>query len=135
MSQLIAGCLNVSRVNLARIGRNLLGGVSAKHKMPWTWRFIANPRVDVSDAPWGVVTKFLKRRENKPLLVALDWTDLRGFCTLMAAAVIKGRAAPLLWTTYPKWELYKSQNNLGEALLYLLPSLEQHRQHQVQPMQ
>jgi len=92
LSELVVGCLNVWRVSLANIGRNLLGEVSAKHKIKRTWRFVANPRVEVSDAMRGVVAHLVKHRKKKPLLVAFDWTDIRGFGTLMAAAVRKGRA-------------------------------------------
>jgi hypothetical protein len=120
----VAGCLSVRRVSLANIGRSLLGGVSAKHKIKRAWRFIANERVEVSDAMRGLVARLLKRRsKKKPLVIAFDWTEIRGFCTLMAAAVIKGRAVPLLWSTYPKWELHRSQNNLEEGLLYVLRSM------------
>jgi hypothetical protein len=55
--------------------------------------------------------------------VALDWTDVRSFQTLMAAAVLKGRAVPLLWASYAKWELFKSRNALEEGLLHLLRTL------------
>jgi len=123
LSDLVAGALRCTRISLAQIGRNLLGPVSAKHKIKRTWRFIANPRVEVSDAMRGVVARLLKHRKKKPLLIAFDWTDIRGFCTLMAAAVMKGRAVPLLWASYPKWEIHKSQNNLEEGLLYLLRSM------------
>jgi hypothetical protein len=123
LSQLVVGAMRCSRISLAQIGRQLLGETSAKHKIKRTWRFIANPRIEVSDAMRGVVARLVKRHRKKPLLVAFDWTDIRGFCTLMAAAVIKGRAVPLLWATYPKWELHKSQNNLEEGLLYLLRSM------------
>jgi hypothetical protein len=64
-----------------------------------------------------------KRWKNHPLLVTFDWTEVRTFHTLMAAAVIRGRGVPLLWASYPEWELYKSQNNLEEGLLRLLKSL------------
>lgn len=122
LSELVSGALKVERVSLAEIGRNLLGAPSAKHKIKRTWRFVANHRIEASDAMRGVIRRLVKRRK-RPLLMALDWTEIRGFCTLMAAAVMKGRAIPLLWTTYPKWQLYKSQNNLEEGLLYLLRSM------------
>src|SRR5262249_13541034 len=64
-----------------------------------------------------------RRRKVKPLLIAFDRTDIRTFHTLMAAAVMKGRAVPLLWATYTKWKLAKSQNNLEEGLLLLLRTL------------
>jgi hypothetical protein len=41
----------------------------------------------------------------------------------MAAAVMKGRAVPLLWASYAKWELFKSRNALEEGLLHLLRTL------------
>ena len=55
--------------------------------------------------------------------MALDWVEVRTFHTLMAAAVQRGRAVPLLWASYPEWELSKSQNNLEEGLLRLLRTL------------
>jgi len=122
LSELVGAGLRVQRVSLAAIGRKLLSRTSAKHRIKRTWRFCANPRVAISDAMGGVMGKLLKRRK-KPLLVSLDWTDIRGFCTLMAAAVMKGRGVPLVWTSYPKWQLYRSQNNLEEGLLRLLRTM------------
>jgi hypothetical protein len=71
----------------------------------------------------GVIAHLCKRRKKKPLVVSLDWTDIRSFQTLMAAAVMKGRAVPLLWASYAKWELFKSRNALEEGLLHLLRTL------------
>lgn len=122
LAQLVAATLKVGRVSLAAIGRHLAGDTTAKHKIKRTWRFIDNRRVTVSDAMRGVLAQLCKRRK-KPLLVALDWTDVRSFQTLMAAAVIKGRAVPLLWASYAKWELFKSRNALEEGLLHLLRTL------------
>ncbi len=123
LSQLVAGALLCSRISLAQIGRQMLGPTAVKHKIKRAWRFIANDRIEVSDAMRGLVPRLLKGRKKKPLLIAFDWTDIGGFCTLMAAGVIKGRAVPLLWAIYSKWELYRSQNNLEEGLLYLLRSM------------
>lgn len=123
LSELVAAAMHVGRVSLSAIGRCLMGPTTAKSRIQRTWRFTSNRGVVVSDAMRGVVQRLLKRRRKKPLLVAFDWTDIRGFCTLMAAAVIKGRAVPLLWSTYPKWKLYKSQNNLEEGLLRLLRTM------------
>ena len=58
-----------------------------------------------------------KRRKNRPWLVTFDWTEVRSFHALMAAAVIDGRGVPLLWASYEEWVLYKSQNNFEEDLL------------------
>jgi hypothetical protein len=120
LSELVPAAMRVGRVSLAEIGRSLFGETSVKHRIKRAWRFTNNSGVEVSDAMRGVIVRLLKRHKNKPLLVALDWTDIRNFHTLMAAAVMKGRAIPLLWATYPKWRLHKSQNNLEEGLLRLL---------------
>ena len=56
-------------------------------------------------------------------MVGLDWVEVRSFHTLVAAAVAGGRSIPLLWASYPEWELTKSQNNLEEGLIRLLRSL------------
>jgi hypothetical protein len=107
LAHLTAAALRVGRVSLAAIGRKLTGPAACKHR---TWRFCANKRVVVA-AMRGLVRHLLKRRrarpgkyrrKPKPLLIAFDWTDLRHFHALMAAAVMKGRAVPLLWATYTK---------------------------------
>ena len=122
LAQLVAATLGVGRLSLAAIGRRLAGDSTAKHKIKRTWRFTSNRRVVVSDARRGVIARLCKRRK-KPLIVSLDWTDIRSFQTLMAAAVMKGRAVPLLWASYAKWELFKSRNALEEGLLHLLRTL------------
>ncbi len=132
LAHLSAAALRVGRVSLAAIGRKLTGPAACKHRIKRTWRFCANHRVVIADAMRGLVRHLLKRRRAKPgkyrrkvkpLLIAFDWTDIRNFHTLMAAAVMKGRAVPLLWATYTKWKLAKSQNNLEEGLLRLLRDL------------
>jgi hypothetical protein len=132
LSELVGATLSVSRVSLAAIGRALTGPTVAKHRIKRTWRFVANQRVVISDAMSGLVHRLAKRyqklqrrgrRRRLPLLIAFDWTEIRDFHTLMAAAVQAGRAVPLLWATYPEWVLHKSQNNLEEGLLRLLRTL------------
>ena len=133
LAELVAAAMSVGRVSLAAIGRKLTGPSAAKHRIKRTWRFVANPRVVVSDAMRGLIQHLVKRSQKLPrlrrkrrraqLLIALDWTEIRNFHTLMAAAVQKGRALPLLWATYPEWVLHKSQNNLEEGLLRLLRTM------------
>ena len=65
----------------------------------------------------------MTRKRKKPLLVALDWADVRGLHTLMAAAVMRGRAAPLLWASYTDGQLTRSRNALEESLLRLLVTM------------
>jgi hypothetical protein len=124
LADLVAAALTVGRVSLAEIGRRLVGA-SAKHGIKHCWRFTANRGVHVSDAMAGVIDFLFQSRRWKrhPLVVALDWVEVRNFHTLVAAAALDGRAIPLLWESYPEWVLHRSQNNLEEGLLRLLKTL------------
>jgi hypothetical protein len=129
LSVLVAAALVVGRVSLANLGRALPGKPWAKHKIKRAWRFLANERIEASSAMAGVLAPLLKRwrkgYKNKPLVVSLDWTDIRGLQVLMAAAVVKGRSIPLLWASCTRqvWDGHKSRNSFEEALLLLLRSL------------
>lgn len=129
LSVLVAAALTTPRVSLANLGRSVLGSSAAKHKIKRAWRFVANDRVAVSAAMSGVVGHLLKRwrkgYKNRPLLVSLDWTDVRGLATLMAAVVVKGRSVPLIWASCPPnvWEGHKSRNSFEEALLLTLRAM------------
>ncbi len=114
---LVAGAMRVERVSLANLGRQLLG--TAKHQIKRVWRFCANDRIETADAMRGVVKKLLKKR-RKTLLISLDWTDIRGFWTLMAATVVKGRSVPLCWASVEGGKFDKSRNSFEESLLLVL---------------
>src|SRR5262245_33511288 len=75
LAHLAAAALRVGRVSLANIGRKLFGSTTTKHKIKRTWRFCANTRVHVSDAMSGLIHYLCRRRKQKPLVIALDWTD------------------------------------------------------------
>ena len=122
LADLVAAALGVGRISLAALGRRMARPAAAKHRIKRTWRFVANRRVEVSTAMQGVIARLVKRR-RKPLIVSLDWTEIRGFCTLVAAATLAGRAVPLIWASYPKGVLFRSQNSLEEGLLRLLRTL------------
>lgn len=122
LADLVQAATHVGRGTLSAIGRCLPGAVSAKHKIKRTWRFCDNDQVHVTDVMGAVVHRLTKNR-TKPLLVALDWTDIRSFHTLMAAAVMRGRAVPLLWSSYTDGQLTRSQNRFEESLLRLLVSM------------
>jgi hypothetical protein len=129
LSVLVAAALVAVRVSLANLGRVVPGSVDAKHKIKRAWRFFRNERVEVSAAMSGVLGPLLERwrkvYRKKPLLVSLDWTDLRGLQTLMAAAVVQGRSVPLLWASCSKnvWKGHRSRNGFEESLLLLLRAL------------
>src|SRR5205823_11218124 len=88
------------------------------------WRFCSNERVETADAMRGVVKRLLKKRK-KPLLVALDWVDIKGYQTLMAAAVLQGRSVPLCWASCQghTYKGLKSRNAFEESLLLVLRSM------------
>src|SRR5262245_41145272 len=122
LAALVCAALPTPRATLANIGRALVGSARCKHKIKRAGRFIANPRVTVADAMTGVIAR-LAKRNGAPLVVALDWVEVRNLHALVAAAVVEGRSVPLLWHSYPEWELAKSQNNLEEGLIRLLRAL------------
>src|SRR5271154_2126135 len=93
---LVASAMRVERISLANIGRHAVG--TAKHQIKRCWRFCANDRVETADAMRGVLKRLLKKR-TKALLVAVDWVDIRGYQTLVASAVLKGRSTPLCWAS------------------------------------
>jgi hypothetical protein len=123
LSVLVAAALATSRISLAELGRHLTRPAAAKHRIKRTWRFTANERVEVATAMRGVVRRLAKLRRKRPLVVGFDWTEVGGFCTLMAAAAIKGRAVPLLWVSIAKAQLKRRRNATEEKLLRQLMDL------------
>jgi Transposase DDE domain len=122
LAALVAAAIRTERPNLARIGREMAGPATAKSTIKRVWRFTCNERIEVSQAMAGVITKLVSKRKKR-LLISLDWTEVRDFHTLMAAACIGGRAVPLLWFSFPEWKLVRSQNSLEISLLRHLRAL------------
>jgi hypothetical protein len=124
LAALVGGALRVERVSLASIGRSMLG--RAKHQIKRCWRFCSNDRIETADAMRGVVRKVLKKRnKNKPLIIALDWVDIRQFQTLMASVVFKGRSVPICWASCTKhtYDGHRSRNAFEESLLLVLRNM------------
>jgi hypothetical protein len=127
LSQLVAAALFVERANLASIGRALSG--PAKHQIKKVCRFIANSRIEPADAMRGVVCHLLRhrspRKPGKPLVVSLDWTDIKAFSTLTASAVFKGRSVPICWASCLKhvYEGHRSRNAFEESLLRVVRTM------------
>lgn len=122
LSVLVAAALRVQRVSLANIGRVMQGGVKAQIKR--CWRFCANERIETADAMRGLLAKLLKKRKKR-LLIGFDWTDIRGFHTLMATAVIRGRSIPLCWASCAgnTFDGHRSRNAFAESLLLVLRNM------------
>jgi len=107
------------KIGQADLGRNLAG--TTKHQIKRAWRFCSNERIEPTDAMRGIVAKLLKKRKKK-LLIALDWVDIKGFQTLLASAVLKGRSTPIAWasTTNHVYDGHRSRNAFEESLLLVL---------------
>jgi len=126
LGSLVAAAMRCRRVSLAEIGRHAIG--TAKHQIKRCWRFCDNDRIETADAMRGILARALKTRtknKKKRLLIALDWVDIKGFQTLMAAAVLKGRSVPLCWasTTNHVYDGHRSRNAFEESLLLVLRSM------------
>jgi hypothetical protein len=119
---LVDSAMRCHRISLANIGRQMTGTV--KHQIKRCWRFCANDRIETADAMRGIVEKMLKKRKKK-LLIAVDWVDIKGYQTLMASAVLKGRSIPLCWasTTDHIYDGHRSRNAFEESLLLVLRSM------------
>lgn len=116
---LVAAAMRVQRISLANIGRAMDG--LTKHQIKRCWRFCSNPRVETADAMRGIVARMLKKRKKK-LLIALDWVSIKGFQTLVASIVLKGRSTPIAWasTTNHVYDGHRSRNAFEESLLWVL---------------
>ncbi len=119
LSILVAATMGVQRISLANIGRALSG--TTKHQIKRCWRFCANERVETADAMRGIVARLLKKRKKK-LIVAADWVDIKGFQTLVASVVLKGRSIPICWasTSGHVYDGHRSRNAFEESLLMVL---------------
>jgi hypothetical protein len=122
LSILVAAAMRVQRISLANIGRMMEGTV--KRQIKRCWRFCANKRVETADAMRGVVARLLKKRsKKKKLLIAVDWVDIKGFQTLVASMVLKGRSTPIAWasTTNHVYDGHRSRNAFERSGIRRLP--------------
>ncbi len=119
LSILVAAAMRVQRASMANIGRSMGGMV--KHQIKRCWRFCSNQRVETADAMRPIVARLLKKRKKK-LLVAVDWVAIKGFQTLVASIVLKGRSIPIAWasTTNHVYDGHRSRNAFEESLLLVL---------------
>src|SRR5688572_31924078 len=81
LSELVCAAIPTHRATLANLGRAMGGDARCRHRIKRAGRFIANKRVAVADAMAGVIAR-LARRKDTPLVVALDWVEVRDLHTL-----------------------------------------------------
>lgn len=115
----VACALSLTRAILTELAAEMRRhgfAATVKHGLKRLDRWINNRRVTVGAAMGPVIEKLLKKRQKK-LLLSLDWVDIRGFKTLVAACNIKGRAIWLLWQSVPQSGLNLNMYRMEEALL------------------
>jgi hypothetical protein len=119
LAELVEAAAHVGRGTLSAIGRCLPRTTTAKHRIGRVWRLCDNDLVHADGVVRRVVRRITRGR-RRPLLVAPDWTEIRGFHTLMAAAVMRGRAVPPVGASYTTGQPHRSRNSFEEGLLRLL---------------
>lgn len=122
LAEIVFGAMKCRRVSQADIGRSMETGTTPKHNIKRVSRFVGNARVNIPEGCRGLV-RIAAKASGGCLVVAVDWVDIGRFKVLKAAVPIRGRAVPILFATYPKWRLKKSQNQFEEAFFELLSTL------------
>ena len=117
------GALKARRAGLYEIGRAMQPQAMLKHRVKRVWRFLKNDRIDLAAAQRDLVVAVFRPLRTRTAHVAVDWVDIKNYKVLVAAVVVQGRAVPILWAAYEKWQLHKSQNNLEGGFFRLLKSL------------
>ena len=117
LRDLVVAGLTLDRASFAELGRRLARGVhgTAKSGIKRVDRFVGNTRIEPAEAMRPLIHWLTE--PQKPLLVSLDWVELRSFHCLVLAVQFSGRALPLLWAVYRTEDLYRSQNYLEYGLL------------------
>jgi hypothetical protein len=122
LAVLVAAEIQTERPNLARIGREIAGSITAKSAANRAWQLTSNERSRVAEAMAGVISHLVRNRKRR-FLVSVGCTETRHFHTLTVVACVVGRAVPLSGFRFPERKLLRSQNSLEISLLRHLRSL------------
>jgi len=117
LRDLVVAGLTLDRASFAELGRRLARGTpeTAKSGIKRVDRFVGNSLIEPTEAMRPLIQWLAE--PGKPLLVSVDWVELRRFHCLVLAVHFSGRALPLLWAVYRTEDLYRSQNYLEYGLL------------------
>jgi len=120
VSALLWGYLRSGVLGIAGVARGIWGVTSTRHSIKRVWRFACNPNTD----PHVVMAALLREAEclGRPMVVAIDWVELRGGMRALVAGLClgKGRALPVAWTVVHAGKFFRSQNNIENGFLRLL---------------
>jgi hypothetical protein len=119
ISAVLWGFLSTTRLGVTAIANGISSLTSIRHSIKRVSRFLCNPNVDPTEAMRALCRE--AEALGKPMVVALDWVELRGGMRALVAGLCtgKGRALPLAWTVVKPSEFYRSQNNVEEGFLRL----------------
>jgi len=123
ISAAVLGFLKVPRLGIAALGRALEGPALPRHRIKRVWRLVANPRFDTA-----VIQEALLRQAAelfRPLVLSLDWVELRDGCRALVAAVSAGhrRAIPVAWVVVQPRRFRRSQNSVEDAFVERLAAI------------
>jgi len=108
VSALLWGYLRSGVLGIAGVARGIWGVTSTRHSIKRVWRFACNPNTD----PHVVMAALLREAEclGRPMVVAIDWVELRGGMRALVAALClgKGRALPVAWTVVHAGKFFRS---------------------------
>jgi len=122
LAEIAWGAMRCRRASQADIGRAMETGTVTKHNIKRTSRFVSNNRVDIAEGCRGLVGLAAKAGRGN-LVIAVDWVDVRQYKVLRAAVPLRGRSVPILFATYEKWKIRRSQNSFEEDFFRLLATL------------
>ena len=66
LAVLVAAAIRCERPNLAQIGREMAGPITAKSAIKRAWRFACKPRIEVADGMADVITRLVRERQKQP---------------------------------------------------------------------
>jgi len=117
ISAVVWAFLRVARLGIAVLGGALDGPVKVRYRIKRVWRLIANPRFD----PTVVQEALLRQAAElfRPLVLSLDWVELRDGCRALVAGVCirHGRALPVAWVVVQPRRFRRSQNSVEDAFV------------------
>lgn len=123
ISAAVLGFLKVPRLGIAALGRALEGPALPRHRIKRIWRLIANPRFDTTVIQEALLCQAAEL--FRPLVLSLDWVELRDGCRALVAAVSAGhgRAIPVAWVVVQPRRFRRSQNSVEDAFVERLADI------------
>ena len=120
LSALLWGYLRFGVLGVAAIARGIQSATSRRHSIKRVWRSLRSVNTD----PNVAVAALVREAEalGRPMVVALDWVELRGGMRALVAGLCagRGRALPMAWTVMRANTFFRSQNSIENGFLRLL---------------